>query len=67
MCKCEQLQEVFGAYKKEKAESEKALTEQCDKLQDQVSELRSQNSKISTQLEFASKRWVASSLKHISS
>ncbi|XP_036437175.1 translocated promoter region b, nuclear basket protein isoform X2 [Colossoma macropomum] len=52
-----QLQEVFGAYKKEKAESEKALGEQCEKLQDQVSELRSQNSKISTQLEFASKRY----------
>ncbi|XP_060773336.1 translocated promoter region b, nuclear basket protein isoform X2 [Neoarius graeffei] len=52
-----QLQEVFGAYKKEKAESEKALTEQCEKLQMQVSELRSQNTKVSTQLEFASKRY----------
>ncbi|XP_053098080.1 translocated promoter region b, nuclear basket protein isoform X1 [Pangasianodon hypophthalmus] len=52
-----QLQEVFGAYKKEKAESEKALTEQCEKLQEQVSELRSQNAKVSTQLEFASKRY----------
>ncbi|KAI4890931.1 hypothetical protein NFI96_033196 [Prochilodus magdalenae] len=47
-----QLQEVFEAYKKEKAASEKALGEQCEKLQDQVSELRSQNSKISTQLEY---------------
>uniref|UniRef100_A0A3B1KCG5 Nucleoprotein TPR n=1 Tax=Astyanax mexicanus TaxID=7994 RepID=A0A3B1KCG5_ASTMX len=52
-----QLQEVFGAYKREKAESGKVLGEQCEKLQDQVSELRSQNSKISTQLEFASKRY----------
>ncbi|XP_053469607.1 translocated promoter region b, nuclear basket protein isoform X1 [Ictalurus furcatus] len=52
-----QLQEVFGAYKKEKAESEKALTEQCEKLQEQVSELRSQNATVSTQLEFASKRY----------
>ncbi|KAF4082461.1 hypothetical protein AMELA_G00151390 [Ameiurus melas] len=52
-----QLQEVFGAYKKEKAESEKALTGQCEKLQEQVSELRSQNATISTQLEFASKRY----------
>ncbi|XP_058234959.1 translocated promoter region b, nuclear basket protein isoform X2 [Hemibagrus wyckioides] len=52
-----QLQEVFGAYKKEKAEREKVLTEQCEKLQDQVSELRSQNTKVSTQLEFASKRY----------
>lgn len=47
---------MFGAYKKEKAESEKALTEQCEKLQEQVSELRSQNATVSTQLEFASKR-----------
>uniref|UniRef100_A0A8B9HUX2 Nucleoprotein TPR n=1 Tax=Astyanax mexicanus TaxID=7994 RepID=A0A8B9HUX2_ASTMX len=52
-----QLQEVFGAYKREKAESGKVMGEQCEKLQDQVSELRSQNSKISTQLEFASKRY----------
>ncbi|XP_060722892.1 translocated promoter region b, nuclear basket protein isoform X3 [Tachysurus vachellii] len=52
-----QLQEVFGAYKKEKAEREKALNEQCEKLQEQVSGLRSQNTKVSTQLEFASKRY----------
>ncbi|KAM9444499.1 translocated promoter region b, nuclear basket protein isoform 3-T3 [Clarias gariepinus] len=52
-----QLQEVFGAYKREKAESEKTLTEQCERLQEQVSELRSQNTRISTQLEFASKRY----------
>ncbi|XP_067273803.1 translocated promoter region b, nuclear basket protein isoform X2 [Pseudorasbora parva] len=52
-----QLQEVFVAYKKEKNESEKALTEQSEKLQDQVTELRSENTKISTQLEFTSKRY----------
>uniref|UniRef100_A0A8C1GNE1 Nucleoprotein TPR n=1 Tax=Cyprinus carpio TaxID=7962 RepID=A0A8C1GNE1_CYPCA len=52
-----QLQEVFVAYKKEKTESEKVLTEQSDKLQDQVTELRSENTKISTQLEFTSKRY----------
>ncbi|TSW21800.1 Nucleoprotein TPR [Bagarius yarrelli] len=52
-----QLQEVFGVYKKEKAESEKTLTEQCEKLQEQVSEMRSKNTKISTQLEFTSKRY----------
>jgi len=45
------------AYKKEKNESEKALTEQSEKLQDQVTELRSENTKISTQLEFTSKRY----------
>uniref|UniRef100_A0A672QBG3 Nucleoprotein TPR n=1 Tax=Sinocyclocheilus grahami TaxID=75366 RepID=A0A672QBG3_SINGR len=52
-----QLQEVFVAYKKEKTESEKVLTGQSDKLQDQVTELRSENTKISTQLEFTSKRY----------
>uniref|UniRef100_A0A3B4G4L8 Nucleoprotein TPR n=1 Tax=Pundamilia nyererei TaxID=303518 RepID=A0A3B4G4L8_9CICH len=50
-----QLQDVFSTYKKERAESEKAMTEQNEKLQEQLSELRSQNAKISTQLEFASK------------
>ncbi|KAI5090348.1 nucleoprotein TPR, partial [Silurus meridionalis] len=52
-----QLQEVFGAFKKEKAEREKDLTEHCEKLQEQVSERRSQNATVSTQLEFASKRY----------
>uniref|UniRef100_A0A673I9N4 Nucleoprotein TPR n=1 Tax=Sinocyclocheilus rhinocerous TaxID=307959 RepID=A0A673I9N4_9TELE len=52
-----QLQEVFVGYKKEKTESGKALTEQSEKLQDQVTELRSENTKISTQLEFTSKRY----------
>uniref|UniRef100_A0A8C9ZSN7 Nucleoprotein TPR n=1 Tax=Sander lucioperca TaxID=283035 RepID=A0A8C9ZSN7_SANLU len=52
-----QLQEVFSTYKKEHMESTKALTEQNEKLQDQISDLHSQNAKISTQLEFASKRY----------
>ncbi|XP_066548647.1 nucleoprotein TPR isoform X2 [Amia ocellicauda] len=52
-----QLQEVFTTYKKEKAENDKMLNEQNEKLQEQVSEVRSQNAKISTQLEFASKRY----------
>uniref|UniRef100_A0A667WHZ1 Nucleoprotein TPR n=1 Tax=Myripristis murdjan TaxID=586833 RepID=A0A667WHZ1_9TELE len=52
-----QLQEVFSIYKKERVESEKALTEQSEKLQEQLSDLRSQNAKTSTQLEFASKRY----------
>uniref|UniRef100_A0A3Q3AM97 Nucleoprotein TPR n=1 Tax=Kryptolebias marmoratus TaxID=37003 RepID=A0A3Q3AM97_KRYMA len=50
-----QLQEVFSTYKTERSESEKAMTEQNEKLQEQLSDLRSQNAKISTQLEFASK------------
>lgn len=57
-----QLQEVFVAYKKEKIESEKGQTEQNEKLQDQVTELRSENMKISTQLEFTSKRYLVISL-----
>ncbi|KAM9619593.1 nucleoprotein TPR isoform 1-T1 [Morphnus guianensis] len=52
-----QLQEVFENYKREKAENDKLLNEQNEKLQEQVTDLRSQNAKISTQLEFASKRY----------
>ncbi|XP_040841313.1 nucleoprotein TPR isoform X5 [Ochotona curzoniae] len=52
-----QLQEIFENYKKEKADSEKVQNEQLEKLQEQVTDLRSQNTKISTQLDFASKRY----------
>ncbi|XP_061490006.1 nucleoprotein TPR isoform X2 [Rhineura floridana] len=52
-----QLQEFFESYKKEKAENDKLLNEQNEKLQERVTDLRSQNTKISTQLEFASKRY----------
>ncbi|KAM9848441.1 translocated promoter region b, nuclear basket protein [Aulostomus maculatus] len=57
MAALRQLQEVFSAHKKEHVESEKALMEHNEKLQEQLSDLRSQNAKISTQLEFASKRY----------
>ncbi|XP_062251607.1 translocated promoter region b, nuclear basket protein [Platichthys flesus] len=52
-----QLQEVFTSYKKERLESDKASTVQSEKFQEQLSDLRSQNAKISTQLEFISKRY----------
>ncbi|XP_061681069.1 translocated promoter region b, nuclear basket protein isoform X3 [Syngnathoides biaculeatus] len=52
-----QLQEVFSSYKKERVESDKALAEQNDKLLEQLSDLRSENAKTATQLEFASKRY----------
>ncbi|KAM4739914.1 translocated promoter region b, nuclear basket protein isoform 2-T2 [Anableps anableps] len=52
-----QLQEVFSTYKKERLESDKAMNVQNEKLQEQLCDLRSQNAKISTQLEFASKRY----------
>lgn len=55
-CICLQLQEVFSTYKKERMESDKGMTEQSEKLQEQLSDLHSQNAKIATQLEFASKR-----------
>ncbi|KAM7336047.1 hypothetical protein ACRRTK_004540 [Alexandromys fortis] len=50
-------QEIFENYKKEKIDSEKFQNEQLEKLQEQVTDLRSQNTKISTQLDFASKRY----------
>ncbi|OWK08561.1 hypothetical protein Celaphus_00011211, partial [Cervus elaphus hippelaphus] len=50
-------QEIFENYKKEKADNEKMQNEQLEKLQEQVTDLRSQNTKISTQLDFASKRY----------
>uniref|UniRef100_A0A8C7L016 Nucleoprotein TPR n=1 Tax=Oncorhynchus kisutch TaxID=8019 RepID=A0A8C7L016_ONCKI len=52
-----QLQEVFSSYKRERSESDKTLMEQSEKLQKQVSDQRFQNAKISTQLEFTSKRY----------
>ncbi|XP_049632341.1 nucleoprotein TPR isoform X3 [Suncus etruscus] len=52
-----QLQEIFENYKKEKTDNEKLQNEQLEKLQEQVTDLRSQNMKISTQLDFASKRY----------
>ncbi|XP_068930529.1 nucleoprotein TPR isoform X1 [Petaurus breviceps papuanus] len=52
-----QLQEIFENYKKEKTESDKIQNEQAEKLQEQVADLRSQHTKISTQLDFASKRY----------
>ncbi|XP_077013360.1 nucleoprotein TPR isoform X2 [Tamandua tetradactyla] len=52
-----QLQEIFENYKREKTDNEKMQNEQFEKLQEQVTDLRSQNTKISTQLDFASKRY----------
>ncbi|XP_060890166.1 translocated promoter region b, nuclear basket protein isoform X4 [Labrus mixtus] len=52
-----QLQEVFSTYKKERMDSDKKLTETNEKLQEQLSGLHSQNAKVATQLDFASKRY----------
>ncbi|XP_051869005.1 translocated promoter region b, nuclear basket protein isoform X4 [Pristis pectinata] len=52
-----QLQLHFENYKKEKAENDKMLNEQNEKLQDQLTQMRTESTKLSTQLEFASKRY----------
>uniref|UniRef100_A0A4W5RT28 Nucleoprotein TPR n=1 Tax=Hucho hucho TaxID=62062 RepID=A0A4W5RT28_9TELE len=52
-----QLNDSFTTYKKEKAVNDRMLNEQNDKLQEQLSAVRSQKAKLSTQLEFASKRY----------
>uniref|UniRef100_A0AAY4CUA7 Nucleoprotein TPR n=1 Tax=Denticeps clupeoides TaxID=299321 RepID=A0AAY4CUA7_9TELE len=51
-----QLNEAFSTYKKEKAGNDKLLNDQNDRLQARVYELISQKAKLSSQLEFASKR-----------
>uniref|UniRef100_A0A4W4GSX2 Nucleoprotein TPR n=1 Tax=Electrophorus electricus TaxID=8005 RepID=A0A4W4GSX2_ELEEL len=53
-----QLNDAFMTYKKEKAENDKLLNEQNERLQRQVSDYISQKAKLSSQLEFASKRYT---------
>ncbi|KAA0719100.1 Nucleoprotein TPR NPC-associated intranuclear protein [Triplophysa tibetana] len=52
-----QINEAFMTYKKEKAENDKLLNEQIERLQGQGSDLLSQKAKLSSQLEFAFKRY----------
>ncbi|XP_072919390.1 translocated promoter region b, nuclear basket protein isoform X3 [Hemitrygon akajei] len=52
-----QLQLHFDNYKKEKAANDKILNDQNEKLQEQLTQMRTENMKLSTQLEFASKRY----------
>ncbi|KAI7809880.1 nucleoprotein TPR isoform X2 [Triplophysa rosa] len=52
-----QINDAFMTYKKEKAENDKLLNEQIERLQGQVSDLLSQKAKLSSQLEFAFKRY----------
>uniref|UniRef100_A0A673GWF4 Nucleoprotein TPR n=1 Tax=Sinocyclocheilus rhinocerous TaxID=307959 RepID=A0A673GWF4_9TELE len=51
------LNDAFTTYKKEKAENDKLLNEQIERLRGQVSDLLSQKAKLSSQLEFAFKRY----------
>ncbi|XP_068457993.1 nucleoprotein TPR-like isoform X2 [Clinocottus analis] len=52
-----QLSDAFTLYKKEKAENDKMLNETNDRLQKQLTELRSSHAKLTSQLEFSSKRY----------
>ncbi|XP_041658581.1 nucleoprotein TPR-like isoform X2 [Cheilinus undulatus] len=52
-----QLSDAFTLYKKEKAENDKMLNETTDKLQKQLTELRSSHAKLTSQLQFSNKRY----------
>ena len=59
---CVKLNDAFTLYKKEKAENDRMLNETNDKLQKQLTELRSSHAKVTSQLEFSNKRFVRSSV-----
>ncbi|XP_068605407.1 nucleoprotein TPR-like [Brachionichthys hirsutus] len=52
-----QLNDAFVLYKKEKAENDGMLNETNDKLQKQLTELRSSHTRLTSQLDFSSKRF----------
>uniref|UniRef100_A0A669BYL9 Nucleoprotein TPR n=1 Tax=Oreochromis niloticus TaxID=8128 RepID=A0A669BYL9_ORENI len=52
-----QLNDAFTLYKKEKAENDRILNETNDRLQRQLTELRSSHAKLTSQLEFSNKRY----------
>ncbi|XP_063742334.1 nucleoprotein TPR-like isoform X2 [Eleginops maclovinus] len=52
-----QLNDAFTLYKKEKAENDRMLNETNDRLQKQLTDLRSSHAKLTSQLEFSSKRY----------
>ncbi|XP_060899830.1 nucleoprotein TPR-like [Labrus mixtus] len=51
-----QLNDAFTSYKKEKAENDSMLNETNDRLQNQLSGLRTSHAKLNSQLEFSNKR-----------
>ncbi|KAM6989175.1 nucleoprotein TPR-like [Tautogolabrus adspersus] len=51
-----QLNDAFTSYKKEKAENDRMLNETNDRMQNQMTELRSSHAKLNSQLEFSNKR-----------
>ncbi|MEQ2265561.1 hypothetical protein XENORESO_009041, partial [Xenotaenia resolanae] len=52
-----QLNDAFTLYKKEKAENDRMLNETNDRLQRQLTELRSSHAKLTSQLDFSNKRY----------
>ncbi|XP_056276506.1 nucleoprotein TPR-like isoform X2 [Pseudoliparis swirei] len=52
-----QLSDAFTLYKKEKAENDRMLNDANDRLQRQLTELRSSHARLTSQLEFSSKRY----------
>uniref|UniRef100_A0A3Q3IUV0 Nucleoprotein TPR n=1 Tax=Monopterus albus TaxID=43700 RepID=A0A3Q3IUV0_MONAL len=51
------LNDAFTVYKKEKAENDRMLNETNDRLQRQLTEVRSSHAKLTSQLEFSNKRY----------
>uniref|UniRef100_A0A3Q1GEV0 Translocated promoter region a, nuclear basket protein n=1 Tax=Acanthochromis polyacanthus TaxID=80966 RepID=A0A3Q1GEV0_9TELE len=52
-----QINDAFTLYKKEKAENDRMLNETNDRLQKQLTELRSSQAKLTSQLDFSNKRY----------
>ncbi|XP_049602686.1 nucleoprotein TPR isoform X2 [Syngnathus scovelli] len=52
-----QLNDSFTLYKKEKAENDKMVNEAHDRLERELTQVRSSNAKLTSQLEFSNKRY----------
>ncbi|XP_077413772.1 nucleoprotein TPR-like isoform X2 [Vanacampus margaritifer] len=52
-----QLSDAFTLYKKEKAENDRMLNDSHDRLERQLTEVRSSNAKLTSQLEFSNERY----------
>ncbi|CAE1241745.1 TPR [Acanthosepion pharaonis] len=53
----QELQTEYNTYKREKGEYEKMLNAQLEKLRSEISDIRVQNTQLSSQLDFASERY----------
>ncbi|XP_019724832.1 nucleoprotein TPR-like isoform X2 [Hippocampus comes] len=52
-----QLHDAFTLYKKEKAENDRMLNDSHDRLERQLTEVRSSNARLTSQVEFSNKRY----------